>query len=143
MRTISKICAINVAKAMTSLIFLALSSHAMATETDLTIDKSSITKENKQYTWINFSDTASNGKIYRGSITCYTADRTYNNKAHGSMNVLRAKYHAGAYVDFSYDECIEMIDGLSRGTEELVIYWNQEEFDDLSSGKLSFERIIY
>ncbi|MFK7827970.1 MAG: hypothetical protein AB8G05_27725 [Oligoflexales bacterium] len=126
-----------------SLLILASTTSAFSKETQLTVDQASITKENTKYTWVNFSALASNGKTYQGSITCFTADRTYNGMAHGSMNVLRERSHAGAYMDFSYEICRQMLDNLSEGAEEVVISWDQEQFDDLSSGRLSFERVIY
>ena len=123
-----------------SLLILANSTSAFSEETQLTVDQASITAENSKYTWINFSALASNGKTYQGSISCFTADRSYNGE-HGSMHVLREPYHAGAYVDFSYDICLEMLDNIKAGAEEVVISWDQAQFDDLSSGRLSFERV--
>lgn len=132
-----------VGRIFVSLFVLATNTNAYSQETQLTVDQESITEENTKYTWVNFSALASNGKTYQGSITCFTGDRTYNGVAHGSMHVLREPYHAGAYVDFSYDVCREMLDNLSEDNEEVIISWDQEQFDDLRSGRLSFERLIY
>ena len=128
---------------LSTTVISASNASAFSNETLLTVDKKSLTKENKKYQWVNFASVASNGESYAGSISCFTADRTYNGVAHGSMHVLRERYHAGSYTDFSYETCQKMLQNLSEGKEEVILSWDQDDFEDLDSGELFFKRVIY
>ena len=120
-----------------------VTTQAQSGTTSLVIDHYSITKQNIQFQWINFTGIASNGKTYNGSITCYPAHKTYNNKDHGSMHVLRTSYDAGAYLVFSYEECLDMIENLRNDMEDVKLSWDQDGFDEIKSTPLSFLRYIH
>lgn len=118
------------------------SGYASAGVTELRLGQYELVEENHQYHWVNFEGKGSDGNPYEGSITCYPADRTYNGIAHGSMHVLREKYHAGVHTNFSYEVCLEMLENLSQGLEEVILTWKQEELEALKTGKLNFVRVL-
>ena len=128
---------------LVGLSMLAGNAVASGSQVQLLVDQDSITEENEKYEWINFKAVASDNKTYEGSISCFTADRIYTGVATGSMNVLKTKTHVGVYTDFAYEECQDILENLRDGYEQVILSWDQDDFDaSRTRGLLDFEREI-
>jgi hypothetical protein len=91
---------------------------------------------------IKFRGIASNGATYEAGLSCFRSDQNSSGYQQGNLRVLRSEYHVGADTIFSYTDCIHMKKALQEGTENLLLSWDQESFDNFISAKLNYQRIL-